>query len=179
VLAPDASRVVFVSSDTPVGRATGDTAAVQLTATAVTGSGAPGTTFAGQGTGGVDAVVGATTATANSQGTYGVVQTLTTLSKTQSVQDPFGGNSPVPGAVITYSITLTVAGTGTITGAQIDDTIPANTTYVAGSLRLDSVAQSDAADADAGRFTGTAIAVTLGAVAPPGTHVVDFQVRIN
>jgi uncharacterized repeat protein (TIGR01451 family) len=179
VLAPDASRVVFISGDTPVGRTTGDTAAARLTATAATGSGTPGTTFAGQGTGGVDAVVGATTAAANAQGSYRVVQTVTTLSKTQSVQDPFGGDNPVPGAVITYTITMTLAGTGAITGAQIDDTIPANTTYVAGSLRLDTVAQSDAADADAGRFTGTAIAVSLGAVSPPSTHVVDFKVRIN
>src|SRR5258706_8353581 len=102
VLAPDQSRVVFISSDTPAGRATGDTAAARLTATALTSSGAPGTTFAGQGTGGVDAVVGATTATANSQGTYAVSQALTTLTKTQSVLDPFGGSSPIPGAVITY-----------------------------------------------------------------------------
>jgi uncharacterized repeat protein (TIGR01451 family) len=179
VLAPDESLVVFIVSDTPGGQATGDTGDAALTATAVTGSGAPGTTFAGQGTGGVDAVVGATTATAGSQGTYGVVQALTTLSKTQTVLDPFGGSSPIPGAVITYTVTMTLAGTGTITGAQVDDSIPANTTYVAGSLTLDAVSQSDAADADAGRFTGTAIAVSLGAVTAPSTHVVEFQVRIN
>jgi uncharacterized repeat protein (TIGR01451 family) len=179
VLAPDASRVIWVSSDTPAGRATGDTGVVRLTATAVTGSGVPGTTFAGQGTGGVDAVVGATTATANSQGTYDVVQALTTLTKTQSVHDPFNGNRPIPGAVITYTITMTLAGTGTITSAQIDDTIPANTTYVADSLHFDGGHVSDAADADAGRFTGTAIAVTLGTIAAPSTHTVDFQVRID
>ena len=52
--------------------------------------------------------------------------------------DPFGGSSPVPGAVITYTVTMTLAGSGTITGAQIDDAIPANTTYVADSLTLDT-----------------------------------------
>jgi len=179
VLAPDQSRVVFITSDTPAGRATGDTADARLTATAVTGSGAPGTTFAGQGTGGVDAVVGTTTATANAQGTYAVVQALATLTKNQTIQDPFGGNSPVPGAVITYTVTMTLAGSGTITGAQIDDTIPANTTYVADSLKLDAATLTDAADTDAGRFTGSAIAVTLGAVTAPSTHTVQFQVRIN
>jgi hypothetical protein len=112
VLAPDQSIVVFISGDTPAGRATGDTAAARLTATAVTGSGVPGTTFAGQGTGGVDAVVGATTATAKPQGIYAVVQTLATLTKSQSIADPFGGSSPVPGAVITYTITMTLAGHG-------------------------------------------------------------------
>jgi len=179
VLAPDQSRVVFISSDTPAGRATGDTAKAQLVATAVTGSGAPGTTFAGQGAGGVDAVVGATTATANAQGTYAVSQALTTLTKTQTVLDPFGGSNPVPGAVITYSIQFALSGSGTITGAQIDDTIPANTTYVAGSLQLDAAPLTDAADPDAGRFTGSAIAVTLGSVTAPITHTVDFRVRIN
>ena len=180
VLAPDQSRVIFISSDTPAGRATGDTAAARLTATAVTGSGAPGTTFAGQGAGGVDAVVGATTATANAQGTYAVAQTLATLTKSQSVSDPFGGSSPVPGAVITYTITMTLAGTGTITGAQIDDPIPANTTYVGSSIVLDATTSlTDAADSDAGRFTGSAIAVTLGSVTAPASHTVTFQVRIN
>jgi uncharacterized repeat protein (TIGR01451 family) len=180
VLAPDGSLVVFIASDTPVGQATGDTADARLTATAVTGSGAPGTTFAGQGTGGVDAVVGTTTATANSPGTYAVVQALTTLTKTQTVLDPFGGSSPVPGAVITYTVTMTLAGSGTITGAQIDDSIPANTTYVAESIVLDTTTLlSDAADSDAGRFTGSAIAVTLGSITAPASHTVTFQVQIN
>ena len=179
VLAPDQSIIVFSPGDTPAGRATGDTAATLLTATAVTGSGTPGTTFAGQGTGGVDAVVGATTATANVQGIYEVFQTLATLTKSQSVSGPFG-SSPVPGAVITYTITMTLAGTGTITGAQIDDDIPANTTYVPESIVLDSTtALSDAADADEGRFTGSAIAVTLGSVTAPASHTVTFQVQIN
>ena len=179
VLAPDQSIVVFVSSDTPAGRSTGDTAAALLTATAVTGSGAPGTTFAGQGTGGVDAVVGATTATANAQVAYQVVQALATLTKTQSVSGPFG-SSPVPGAVITYTITMTLAGTGTITGAQIDDPIPANTTYVAESIVLDGTTElSDAADSDEGRFTGSGIAVGLGSVTAPASHTVTFQVQIN
>ena len=179
VLAPDQSIIVFITSDTPAGQATGDTAAALLTATAVTGSGVPGTTFAGQGTGGVDAVVGATTATANAQGIYEVFQTLATLTKSQSVSGPFG-SSPVPGAVITYTITMTLAGTGTITGAQIDDTIPANTTYVDESIVLDTTTSlSDAADSDEGRFTGSAIAVTLGSVTAPASHTVTFQVRIN
>jgi uncharacterized repeat protein (TIGR01451 family) len=180
VLAPDQSITVFISSDTPAGRATGDTAAGLLTATAVTGSGSPGTTFAGQGTGGVDAVVGATTATANATGTYAVVQTLATLTKSQSVSDPSGGSSPVPGATITYTITMALAGTGTITNAQIDDSIPANTTYIAESIVLDSTTLlSDAADSDEGRFTGSAVAVTLGSVTAPASHTVTFQVRIN
>jgi uncharacterized repeat protein (TIGR01451 family) len=179
VLAPDQSRVVFIVSDTPAGRANGDTALARLTATAVTGSGVPGTTFAGRGTGGVDAVVGVTTAATNAQGTYQVSQVQSTLTKTQTVLDPFGGNRPIPGAVITYTVTMALTGTGTITAAQIDDSIPANTTYVANSMRLDATALTDVADTDAGQFNGTAIIVNLGALTAPITHNVDFQVRIN
>jgi uncharacterized repeat protein (TIGR01451 family) len=181
VLAPDTTRIVFVVNDTPSGLATGNTALVRLAATAVTGSGPAGTTFPGQGAGGVDAVVGITTATANSQGTYAVTQTLATLVKSFSVSDPFGGSSPVPGAVITYTLTFTVMGTGTITGAQIADLIPASTTYVPGSMHLDGnvTALTDAADADEGEFTGTGIIVLLGSVPAPATHTVDFRVQIN
>jgi uncharacterized repeat protein (TIGR01451 family) len=176
VLAPDATLVVFIVNDTPAGLATGNTANVQLTATAVTGSGPPGTTFAGQGTGGVDAVVGATTATAFAQGTYAVVQTMATLVKAQSV----AGGVAIPGAVITYTLTFTVSGTGTITGAQIDDAIPTNTTYVPGSIQLDGAPPfTDIADGDDGEFTGTGIVVNLGSIVAPATHIVDFQVQID
>jgi uncharacterized repeat protein (TIGR01451 family) len=180
-LAPDTTRIVFVVNDTPSGLATGNTADVRLTATAVTGSGAAGTTFPGQGTGGVDAVVGVTTATANAQGIYAVIQTLATLVKSFSVSDPFGGTAPVPGAVIHYTLTFSVLGTGTITNAQITDLIPANTTYVPSSMHLDGglTALTDTADADQGEFTGTGIIVLLGSVNAPATHTVDFRVQIN
>jgi uncharacterized repeat protein (TIGR01451 family) len=175
VLAPDAALVVFVSNDTPAGLSTGNTGSVRLTATAVTGSGLAGTVFAGQGTGGVDAVVGATTATANEDGTYAVSQMQATLVKSQSVAGP-----AVPGAVITYTVTMTVLGTGTITGAQIDDVIPANTTYRPGTIRLDGGPfLTDAPDADPAQFNGSQISVSLGSVTAPDTHSVEFQVEID
>jgi uncharacterized repeat protein (TIGR01451 family) len=183
VIAPDTTIVVFVVNDTPAGQATGDTGSVSITASAVTvtGSNLPGTVYPGDGTNGVDAVVGITTATASSQGTYAVVQALATLVKTHSVLDPFNGSTYVPGAVITYTLTLTLQGTGTITGAQIDDLIPNFTTYVPNSMHLDGnpTALTDAADADEGEFTGTGIVVTLGSVTAPATHTVDFQVQID
>jgi uncharacterized repeat protein (TIGR01451 family) len=176
VLAADESLVVFVSNDTPAGLSTGNTGSVQLTATAVTGSGAPGTTFAGQGTGGVDAVVGATTATADDQGTYAVSQVQATLVKSQSVAGP-----PIPGAVITYTLTFTLAGSGTITVAQIVDPIPANATYVPDSMHLDgnAVPLSDIADADEGEFNGSEVVVNLGSLTAPVSHTVEFQVQID
>jgi len=183
VLAPDASRVVFVVADVPAGRANGDTAALSLRATAVTAGPAgnpPGTTFGGAGDGGTDAVAGATSATALDQASYVVSAVTTTLTKAQSTLDPFGGSNAVPGAVITYTLTFTVSGSGSITLAQITDPIPANTTYVPNSITFNGAGQTDAADADAGRFTGAGIAVTLPSpLAAPSTQTVTFQVTID
>ena len=67
-LAPDASQTVFVRSVIPAGVTDGQRARVDLVATAMTGSGAPGTVFTGQGQGGGNAIVGATGGTAEDDG---------------------------------------------------------------------------------------------------------------
>lgn len=184
VLAADGSIKVFVVSDIPVGLNNGDIGLVRLTAESLTAQAtpvldAPGTAFGGQGSNGSDAVVGNTQSYATRDNGYAVTQVATTLSKSQTVLDPFGGTNPVPGATITYSLTFTAAGVGSLTGTQIVDAIPASTTYVAGSLTLDSSSLSDTADGDAGRFTGTGIEVGLGTLAAPATRTVTFQVTIN
>jgi uncharacterized repeat protein (TIGR01451 family) len=184
VLAADASQVVFVVSDVPSGRSSGDVGLASLTAESVTatasGSIEPaGFTFVGKGDNGTDAVVGSTQAVGSATGGYLVSQALASLTKTQSISDPFGGNNPVPGATITYTLVFDVTGTGTITGAKVDDTIPANTTYVPGSITLDGAALTDTADADAGKFTSTSIEVALNTVVAPSSHTVTFKVKIN
>lgn len=183
-LAADASRIVFMVNDMPAGRSNSDVARVELLAEAITaqataGADAPGTTFAGQGAGGSDAVVGGTQADASGQNGYVVSQVATTFSKTQTVLDQFGGTNAIPGAVITYTLTFAATGFGSLSGSQITDPIPANTTYVPGSLALNAGGLTDTADADAGRFTGTGIAVDLGTVTAPVTHAVTFRVTIN
>lgn len=184
LLAADASRIVFVLSDIPTALGNSDIGLVRLLAEAITAQATPGpdvkgTTFAGMGTGGGNAVVGISQADASGQGGYVVSQISTTLSKTQSVLDQFSGANAIPGAVISYSLSFVVAGAGSLTGSQITDAIPANTTYVPGSLTLDAGALTDSGDADAGRFTGTGIEVMLGTVAAPATHTVTFKVTIN
>jgi uncharacterized repeat protein (TIGR01451 family) len=93
----------------------------------------------------------------------------------------------VPGSKITYQITATNNGTGNATAVVMTDIIPANTTYVTGSIRTGSstgslVARTDAADADGGRYeAGAVIAgssgnITLG---PAGTWVMEFKVTVN
>lgn len=178
VLNPDASVTVFVTLNS-ANAPDGQTARVQLTATAQTGAGAPGTTFAGQGDGGGDAVAGASGADDGAQGAIVTTVAAVTLQKTASIADPFGGTEPVPGALVTFEIVARVSGSGTVANLAITDAIPAGTTYRIGSLRLDGTALTDAADADAGQASPTNVAVTVGSAAGGTSPTVTFNVVIN
>jgi uncharacterized repeat protein (TIGR01451 family) len=154
----------------------------ELTATASTGTGAPGTVLPGLGTGGVDAVIGSSGGEVAVFGQYLVGDILLSAVKSQAVLDPFGGSQPIPGAAITYQVVVTATGTGTALGAAFTDPVPANTTYVAGSMRLNGAPLTDAADADAGSFVlGPArVAVSLGDLtSAAGPQTIDFRVTID
>ncbi len=150
-----------------------------LRATAVTGSGAPGTVFAGRGIGGTDAVVGGTTATALAQG--GLIASLAVpqLAKAQQIVDAQGGNSALPGAIITYTLTASYAGSVPTSGGLVEDPIPAGTSYVAGSLKLNGASLTDAADGDAGEAGAAGVRVAVGALSARSGAVISFQVRVN
>ena len=93
--------------------------------------------------------------------------------------DQFGGASQVPGATITYTLTTTVAGSGSLANLRVSDPVPAGTTYTPASITLDGTPLSDASDGDSGSFSGTAISVGLGNVAAGATRTVTFKVRID
>ena len=178
-IAADASLTVFVLVTIPGGVADGDQSDVSLLAEAVTGTGAPGTSFAGQGAGGGNAIVGSTGANATATGSLSVGITDVDLIKSATVRDPFGGTGIVPGATITYAIRAEVRGSGSVSDLVVTDTAPADTTYVAGSLKLDGATLTDAADADAGRSSTSGISVDLGTVSGGSSRTVTFQVTID
>jgi uncharacterized repeat protein (TIGR01451 family) len=178
-LAPDQALSVFVLSTLPAGASDGQRGKVALTAIAKTGSGTPGTSFAGAGQGGGNAVVGATGADADAEGWYKISRADITFAKSASVLDPWGGATSAPGAVVTYTLTATVNGSGSLGNVRIADPIPAGTTYAPGTLTLDGAALSDAADADAGAFNGTGITVGLGTLASGASRTVSFKVKID
>lgn len=183
VLAPDTSVDILIVNDIPAGLANGNIGRSSLIATANTGNGAPGTAFAGQGTGGVDAVAGASGASDNAIGEYIISAVGVTANKSASVADPFGGTQPVPGATVTYSIAVDVTTAGTATGVVISDPIPANTTYVANSLRLNAAALTDTVDGDSGELDSSGaptIVVRLGDLTQAsGTQTIQFDVLIQ
>lgn len=178
-LDPDQSLTVFVLSTIPAAAGDGHRGRVDLTAVAKTGSGTPGTSFAGLGQGGGNAVVGATGADGEDDGYYRVAKASVAFVKSAAVADAFGGTAAAPGATITYTLAATVSGSGSLANLRVADAVPAGTTYQAGSLTLEGGALTDAADADAGSFTGTGISVALGTVAAGATQTITFQVKID
>ncbi len=180
VLEADESTIVFILSTIPATANDSERAEIELSAVAVTGSGAPGTSFAGEGDGGGDAVVGATGANGEDSSFFVIQTAQITLVKSATVADPFGGTEAIPGATITYQLVATIAGSGSLTNLVVSDDIPADTSYTAETISLEGVSLTDSdADADAGSFDGTGIAVDLGTVPGGQTRTITFQVTID
>lgn len=179
LLAPDQIIRVFVLTNVPGTQSNGDRAQVRITTAATTGNGAPGATFAGAGQGGGNAVVGSTGADADAGGFLLVNAASVALVKTATVLDPFGGTTSVPGSIITYTLTATVSGTGSLNNLAINDPIPASAQYVASSMTLAAAVLTDAADADQGNFNGSRVSVALGNVAAGQSRTVTFKVRVQ
>jgi len=131
------------------------------------------------------------TGTSNNDGEVTDTETLTitvtgpSLSINKEVS-PAGAQPP--GAVLTYTVTVTNDGTGQATAVIINDIVPAFTTYVGSSIQTGATVgtlavRTDAADNDGAKFEGGAVVVPDGAAVlnldAEGTWVVRFQVTID
>lgn len=191
-LATDAdgeSVVVFVVADIPVAATNGQYANVRLQARAAV-AGTNGATLATQ-TAGADnpAVVDIVFADAGRDATesaadqYEIRSAALTVTKNVAViSDPFNGTGAdrkaIPGAVIEYTIVVTNNSTTTAADAvTVSDNIPANTTFVPGSITLNAASLPDT------NFIAgppARVAVNAGAVAASGgTATVTFRVTID
>jgi len=182
-LAADASVDVLIVNDIPGIVVNGNIGRSELSASASTGTGAPGTVYALQGDGGTDAVVGASGAADLQVGEYLVSDVLIAVAKAQTVADPFGGTQPIPGATLTYTMTVEVQSAGVATASVLRDPIPAFSTYVPGSITLNGTPITDAIDADAGELDTTVVptvVVRLGDLTlVDGIQTIVFQVTID
>lgn len=184
-LAAETFGDVWFVSDVPGGQADGDVANINLTATSSHGVGAPGSEQAGNGDGGVGLVFGNSGGDDVDTGAYQVANLTVNFTKSSSISDQFGGSQPVPGATITYTITVTTAGTATATAVNVQDDVPTNTTYVGGSIKVNTVAKTDANDAEAAPACDFnvnnpgGIYCLLGTLTGATNNTVTFQVTIN
>lgn len=183
VLAADVSVDILLVNDIPGTALKAQLGRSQLTASAATGIGLPGDGFAGQGDGGVDAVLGTSGGQAVLFGEYLVSDVQINIVKSVAINDQFGNQDPIPGATLTYTVTLEVTNSGTATNAIFNDVIPAGTTYVATTLTLNTVSLTDAIDADAGELDTSVtptVVLRFGDLSQgDGIQTVEFQVTID
>ena len=86
---------------------------------------------------------------------------------------------PKPGREIRYQITYSNSGNGHALEFAVTDSIPANTTYIPSSVKLNNVSKTDAADGDEVTVVGSLITVNVGLVNPQTSGIIEFRVRIN
>ncbi len=182
-LVADASITIFMVSDIPGGLIDGAIGASRLEVSSNTGVGNPGDTIPGAGDGGTDALIGNAGGQAQADGNYVVISLNLNIIKAATVTDPFGGSEPVPGAIIHYTLSVTVVGNGSADNVVVTDPIPGHTSYSLSSLSLNGISISDGADGDAGDVGGSlagTVTVTLGSLdSSSSIQVIAFDVTIN
>lgn len=106
-----------------------------------------------------------------------------------SVTDVNGGTL-VANDVIEYTFTVTNIGDDSATLIVFTDSIPASTTYVSGSLKIDSVTKTDGNLDDQAEYSSLSSKVTFrlgtlagsltgGSLLPNASTVVKFRVKVN
>ena len=215
-LAPDATVTVFIVADIPNSPGA-DTAIVSLNAIAAAGgtSGSLGADLTASSTLAADSPTTVETVFADGGGpldafrngqmrafdSYHISTAVVSLAKTATVvSDPVNlllNPHPIPGATVEYCIKVSNAGPGTASNVKIGDAVPANTTFLPGSITVgpsalvagcvgiggtaedDNDTGADEADPYGGSFDGTTVHATLPPVLPSTSLSVAFRVILN
>jgi uncharacterized repeat protein (TIGR01451 family) len=212
-LAPDTNRTIFIRGDIGAGVTNGQLAGVRLTATARDSAGAALTNDSGSANvaGTIQNVFADVVGTNdNTAASDGIVSTLddytvgaailSVYKSSRVVSDPISGTTnpkAIPGAVVEYCISVAnAAGGATATNITIADTVPANTTYAAGTILVDATvtspgasqtcsagsARTDVVDTptdDGGSFGSGIVNGTLSNIAASTSRALIFRVTIN
>jgi uncharacterized repeat protein (TIGR01451 family) len=103
--------------------------------------------------------------------------------KSVTVTDRQGNSLPLSGATLHYALAVTTTGSGKAFGMVITDPIPANTTYIAGTLKLNGTILSDTQDSDAGEVGGAnpgIVTVKLGDLTSASpAQIITFDAKID
>jgi len=109
------------------------------------------------------------------------------LDVTKSVTDVNGGDTR-PGDELLYTVTVRNSGQDAASKVVLSDLVPAGTTYVAGSVRVDGAVRTDATGDDQADVGGGTVRVRLGSGASSSTGgslavgastTVAFRVRVG
>lgn len=199
-LVVDTAIRLFVVADIPAALANNAVAGVTLRATAREGgtSGSQGaaiTETAGANTAGKDTVFADTagvTGDAARDGSHSdnddyTVQTATlTVTKTSRViSDPFNNTTNpklIPGAVVEYCIAVANSGSADATSVAINDPVPGQLTFNAGTILLNGTATAGTCNADGaagGSYSAPNVSGTIATVAAGATRTLVFRATVN
>ena len=207
-LLPDTSATVFVVADIPATGPSNPVAGIALTAVAAAGG--TGGTLGADLTASLlgDSATTVDNVFADAAGAIDLVRdgrfsalgeyavggaTISAIKSAVTISDPLNGillPKAIPGAVVEYCIQVQNAGPGTATAIAVTDAIPANSTYLPGSLVVggtvalgaclaDGTSATDLNDSDTGYFDGTKVHATIPTVLPLGTLTTRFRVTVN
>ena len=178
------SKNIYLVYDIPANQATNNKGFSQLKiVSALPGAASAtraGTDIPGGGAGGSDAIIGYTLARAQALGDFLVSGVLVQTSKTvSSVQDILGGNQITSQSIVTYQITFNITGTGMAKNIVMQDPVPAQETYVPGSMKVNNVSQTDGKDSDYADFTNNVLNLNLGNQNAPQNFIFTYQMKVN
>ena len=202
-LAADATRSVFIVATIPLAQLNDDIAALTLRAQVAVGGGAgsQGADITSDDAGVADNPATIQNVFRDDAGDNGdaalngrhadterylvQVARLTVAKTSVVVSDPVNGATnpkAIPGARVRYTITVTNSGATSATSVELTDPIPANTTFFAGSIVVNGVAQTDVVDGDnaeivAGTVTGRVATIPTSGAGNPSTLVFDVTVN--
>lgn len=216
-LAPDATVTVFIVANIPNTQGI-STAIVSLNAVAAAGggSGTLGADLVASSVLAADSPTTVETVFADGDGlldltrngmarafdAYHISTAAVSLAKTARViSDPINllvNPHAIPGATIEYCLTINNAGPGTASNVAISDNVPANTTFVPGSITVgtiglggslgcillgtsedDNATGADETDLYGGSFDGTTVRGTVPSIVATGGYAVAFRVIVN
>lgn len=199
-LVVDTAIRLFVVADIPAGLANNAVAGVTLRATAREGgtSGSQGaaiTETTGANTAGKDTVFADTagvTGDAARDGSHSdnddyTVQTATlTVTKTSRViSDPFNNTTNpklIPGAVVEYCIAVANSGSADATSVVINDPVPGQLTFNAGTILLNGTVTAGTCNADGaagGSYSAPNVSGTIATIAAGATRTLVFRATVN
>jgi uncharacterized repeat protein (TIGR01451 family) len=198
-LAADASITILVVGNVPLSATNGQVAGVRLTATAreagaASTQGAAITQTAGANTAGVDTVFAdaagvadaARDAAHSDDDDFTVVTANLAVTKTSRViSDPVNNTTNpkmIPGAVVEYCIAIANSGGAAATNVNIDDSVPTQLTFNAGSILLNGTVTGSTCNADGaagGTYTAPLVEGTIASIAAGATRTLVFRATVN
>jgi uncharacterized repeat protein (TIGR01451 family) len=198
-LAADASITILAVGTVPGTQLNGDVAGVRLLATVreagtVGSQGAAITETAGANTAGVDTVfadaAGVTDAARDGAHSddddFTVVTATLSVTKTSRViSDPVNNTTNpkmIPGAVIEYCIAVANTGSAAATNVAINDPVPGQLTFSAGTILLNGTVTGATCNADGGAggsYSAPNVSGTIASVAAGDTRTLVFRATVN